>query len=86
MIKPQNYHVFPFIELTIKQEEEINEEADNRSPAPEDMGQMGDDSVVLEESMTGSPSSNVQDGLSGPNVAADAGHRQTNGTTDCVFH
>ncbi|XP_028249247.1 zinc finger protein Helios [Parambassis ranga] len=66
-------------ELTIKQEEEINDEADNRSPAPEDIGQMGDDAVALEESMTGSPSSNVQDGLSGPNATADAGHRQSNG-------
>uniref|UniRef100_A0A3B4UMF3 IKAROS family zinc finger 2 n=1 Tax=Seriola dumerili TaxID=41447 RepID=A0A3B4UMF3_SERDU len=65
-------------ELTIKQEEETVEEADNRSPALEEVGHTGEEGVVLEESMTGSPS-NVQDGLSGPNATADAGSRQPNG-------
>ncbi|TMS06144.1 Zinc finger protein Helios, partial [Larimichthys crocea] len=61
-------------ELTIKQEEETAEEADNRS---EEIGQTGEEEVALEESMTGSPN-NVHDELSGPNVTADAGSRQPN--------
>ncbi|XP_070770723.1 zinc finger protein Helios [Enoplosus armatus] len=65
-------------EVTIKQEEETAEEADNRSPALEEIGQTEEEGVALEESMTGSPS-NAQDGLSGPNVTADAGSRQPNG-------
>ncbi|KAF3694973.1 Zinc finger protein Helios Ikaros family zinc finger protein 2 [Channa argus] len=64
-------------ELTIKQEEDTAEEAENRSPALEEMGQTGEEGVALDESMTGSPS-NTQDGLSGPNVTTDAG-RQPNG-------
>uniref|UniRef100_A0A3B5BAT9 Zinc finger protein Helios-like n=1 Tax=Stegastes partitus TaxID=144197 RepID=A0A3B5BAT9_9TELE len=71
--------LFCFTELTIKQEEETTEEAESRSPAPEDAGQTGDEGVVLEESITGSPSNIIQDGLSGPNVTADAGNRQPNG-------
>ncbi|KAM3607874.1 uncharacterized protein V6R79_015563 [Siganus canaliculatus] len=63
-------------ELTIKQEEETTE-ADNRSPALEEMGQTGEEEAAMEEAMTGSPN-NVQDGLSGMTVAADAGHRQPN--------
>ncbi|XP_067372496.1 zinc finger protein Helios isoform X2 [Channa argus] len=63
--------------LTIKQEEDTAEEAENRSPALEEMGQTGEEGVALDESMTGSPS-NTQDGLSGPNVTTDAG-RQPNG-------
>uniref|UniRef100_A0A3Q0S1W2 IKAROS family zinc finger 2 n=1 Tax=Amphilophus citrinellus TaxID=61819 RepID=A0A3Q0S1W2_AMPCI len=65
-------------ELIIKQEEEIAEEADNRSPAPEEIGQTGEEVVALEESMSGSPN-NTQDGLSGPNVTAESGNRQANG-------
>lgn len=65
-------------ELTIKQEEETAEEADNRSPALEEIGQTGEEGAALEESMTGSPTS-AQDGLSEPNVTADAGSRQPNG-------
>ncbi|XP_069010694.1 zinc finger protein Helios isoform X2 [Embiotoca jacksoni] len=65
-------------ELAIKQEEEIAEEADTRSPVPEEIGQTGDEGLALEESLTGSLS-NSQDGLSGPNVTADAGNRQSNG-------
>ncbi|XP_018527470.1 zinc finger protein Helios [Lates calcarifer] len=65
-------------EVTIKQEEETAEEADNRSPALEEIGQTQEEGVALEESMSGSPN-NVQDGLSGPNVTADAGSRQPNG-------
>lgn len=38
--------------------------------------------VALEESMNGSPS-NTHDGLSGPNVTAESGNRQPNGT-DCI--
>lgn len=67
-----------FTEVTIKQEEETAEEADNRSPALEEIGQTQEEGVALEESMSGSPN-NVQDGLSGPNVTADAGSRQPNG-------
>uniref|UniRef100_A0A8D3A9K6 IKAROS family zinc finger 2 n=2 Tax=Scophthalmus maximus TaxID=52904 RepID=A0A8D3A9K6_SCOMX len=70
-------------ELTIKQEEETAQEetaqeADDRSPALEEIGQTGEEGGVLEESMTGSPS-NIQDGSSGPNMTADAGSRQPNG-------
>lgn len=60
------------------------EEADNRSPALEEIGHTREEGVVLEESMTGSPS-NAQDGLSGPNATADAGSRQPNGTDQCIF-
>lgn len=54
------------------------DESDNRSPAVEEIGQTGEEGVALEESMSGSPS-NVQDGLSGPNVTAESGNR-SNGT------
>ncbi|XP_059199477.1 zinc finger protein Helios [Centropristis striata] len=64
--------------LTIKQEEETAEEADNRSPTLEEMGQTSEEGAALEGSMSGSPS-NAQDGLSEPNAAADAGSRQPNG-------
>lgn len=65
-------------ELTIKQEEEIGEEANNSSPATKETSQTGDEGVSLEEPVTCSQS-NVQDGLSGPSVTADAGNRQSNG-------
>ncbi|KAM9342596.1 zinc finger protein Helios isoform 1-T2 [Pholidichthys leucotaenia] len=65
-------------ELTIKQEEEIADEAENRSLPPEETSQTGEEGIALEESMTGSPST-VQDGLSGTNVTADSGNRQPNG-------
>ncbi|KAM4558837.1 zinc finger protein Helios isoform 1-T3 [Odontesthes bonariensis] len=65
-------------ELTIKQEQDIAEEADNSSPAPEEIDQTGNEGATLEESMTGSPSDG-QNGLSGPNASADAGNRQPNG-------
>lgn len=74
--------VFCFTELTIKQEEETAEEAENRSPALEEIGQTGEEGVALDESMSGSPS-NTQDGLSGPNMAADPGSRQPNGNEHC---
>lgn len=70
---------FCFTERTIKQEQETAEEADNRSPALEEIGQTEEEGVALEESMTGSPN-NVQDGLSGPNATADAGSQQPSGT------
>lgn len=75
--------VFCFTELTIKQEEETAEEAENRSPALEETGQTGEEGVALDESITGSPS-NTQDGLSGPNMSADAGSRQPNGNDQCT--
>lgn len=59
-------------EVTIKQEEDTAEEADNRSPA------IAEEEAALEESITGSPN-NLHDRLAGPNVAADAGNRQPNG-------
>jgi len=59
------------------------EEAENSSPAPEEIGQTGNEGATLEESMTGSPS-NEQNGLSGPNASGDAGNRQPNGK-DNVF-
>ncbi|XP_058479035.1 zinc finger protein Helios isoform X2 [Solea solea] len=62
-------------ELKIKQEEETADVGDKRSPAPEEIHQTVEEGGVMEESMTGSPS-NIQDGLSGPNVTADAGSRQ----------
>ncbi|KAM7407617.1 hypothetical protein PAMA_003375 [Pampus argenteus] len=63
-------------ELTIKQEEETGEEADNTSPALEGLRQTGEEEeIALEESMTGSPS-NLQDGQ---NMTADADSRQPNG-------
>ncbi|XP_041663536.1 zinc finger protein Helios isoform X1 [Cheilinus undulatus] len=65
-------------EVTIKQEEDTAEEADNRSPALEEIGQTGEEGDPLEESMTDSPN-NLQDGLSGSNVTADSGSRQPNG-------
>ncbi len=74
---------FCFTELTIKQEEEPAEEADNRSPALKEIGQTGEEEAALEESMTGSPNIE-QDGLSGPNVTAEAGSRQPNGTDECI--
>lgn len=79
----QNCCCFCFTEVTIKQEEETAEEADNRSPALEEIGQIREEGEGLEESMTGSPS-NGQDGLSGPNVTADAGSRQPNGTNQYI--
>lgn len=75
--------LFCLTELIIKQEEDTAEEAENRSPALEEMGRTGEEVGVLDESMSGSPS-NVQDGLSGPNVSADAGSRQPNGNDFCV--
>lgn len=60
------------------------EEGDNRSTALEEISKTGEEGVVLEESMTGSPS-NVLDGLSGPNATADAGSRQTNGTSQYIY-
>ncbi|XP_055360996.1 zinc finger protein Helios isoform X2 [Betta splendens] len=65
-------------ELTIKQEEETGEEAESRSPALEETGQTGEEGVGPDESITGSPG-NTQDGLCGPNMAADTGSRQPNG-------
>ncbi|XP_075895882.1 zinc finger protein Helios isoform X3 [Nelusetta ayraudi] len=59
-------------EVTIKQEEDTAEEADNRSPA------IAEEEAALEESITGSPN-NLHDRLAGPNVAADAGNQQPNG-------
>nr|XP_043875592.1 zinc finger protein Helios [Solea senegalensis]XP_043875593.1 zinc finger protein Helios [Solea senegalensis]XP_043875594.1 zinc finger protein Helios [Solea senegalensis] len=70
-------------ELKIKQEEETADVGDKRSPAPEEIHQTAEEGGVMEESMTGSPS-NIQDGLSGPNVTADAGSRQPSG--DRPFH
>lgn len=70
-----------FTELTIKQEEETAE--DNRSPALEEISQTGEEEGALEESMTGSPN-DAQDGLSGPNVTADAGSRQAHGTDEYI--
>ncbi|XP_035030787.1 zinc finger protein Helios isoform X2 [Hippoglossus stenolepis] len=64
-------------ELNIKQEEDTAEETDDRSPALEEISQTGDEVVVLEESMAGSPS-NAQDGLSELNTTADSGSRQPN--------
>ncbi|XP_041858208.1 zinc finger protein Helios isoform X2 [Melanotaenia boesemani] len=64
--------------LTIKQEEEVAEEADNSSLAPEEIGQTGDEGAAVEDSVVGSLS-NVQNGLSGPNAPADAGNRQSHG-------
>lgn len=61
-------------EVTIKQEEDTAEEADNRSPA------ITEEEGTLEESITGSPN-NYHDRLAGPNVAADTGNRQPNGTS-----
>lgn len=69
--------MFYFTELRIKQEE-IMDEAENSSPAAEEIGQTGDEGVAPEESMVGSPS-DTQDGLSGPNLPADTGNRQSNG-------
>lgn len=66
--------VVHLIEVTIKQEEDTAEEANNRSPA------ITEEEAALEESITGSPN-NFHDGLAGPNVAADAGNRQPNGTS-----
>ncbi|KAF7216033.1 zinc finger protein Helios [Nothobranchius furzeri] len=65
-------------DLTIKQEEDIAEEVESRSPAPEEMGRTGDEGVAPEESVTGSPGE-AQDGLLGPNISADGGNRQSNG-------
>uniref|UniRef100_A0A668A1K4 IKAROS family zinc finger 2 n=1 Tax=Myripristis murdjan TaxID=586833 RepID=A0A668A1K4_9TELE len=65
-------------EPTIKQEDETAEEAENRSAGPEEMGQSGEEGLGPEEPMTDSPN-NLQDGLSGPEVAAEAGSRQPNG-------
>lgn len=65
-------------ELKIKQEEDTTEQPDNRSPAPEEMGQTGEEEAALEDSMSGSPR-DVHDRLSGPNVVADAGNRHPNG-------
>lgn len=66
--------VVHLIEVTIKQEDDTAEEADNRSPA------ITEEEAALEESITGSPN-NFHDRLAGPNVAADAANRQPNGTS-----
>lgn len=71
-------------ELKIKQEEDTTEQPDNRSPAPEEMGQTGEEEAALEDSMSGSPR-DVHDRLSGPNVVADAGNRHPNGVGDRPF-
>lgn len=54
------------------------ERPDTRSPAPEEMGQTGEEETPMEDSMNSSPR-DVQDRLSGPNVAADMGNRHPNG-------
>lgn len=64
-------------ELKIKEEEKADE-ADNRSPALREISQTGEEGAALDESMSVSPS-NVQDGLSEPNMTADAGSRQPHG-------
>ncbi|XP_027879390.1 zinc finger protein Helios isoform X1 [Xiphophorus couchianus] len=64
-------------EVAIKQEEDLVEDGDNSSTAPEEMGHPGDEGATPEESTTSSPH-NGQDG-SGPNAPSDAGIRQQNG-------
>ncbi|XP_068185663.1 zinc finger protein Helios [Antennarius striatus] len=64
--------------MTIKQEEETVEEAEKRSPAPEETSQTREENTALEESTSGSPN-NVQDALSGQNTTSDAGTRQPQG-------
>lgn len=54
------------------------EQPDNRSRAAAEMGQTGEEEAALEDSMSSSPR-DVHDRLSGPNVAADVGNRQSNG-------
>uniref|UniRef100_A0A3B5MB30 IKAROS family zinc finger 2 n=1 Tax=Xiphophorus couchianus TaxID=32473 RepID=A0A3B5MB30_9TELE len=66
-----------FTEVAIKQEEDLVEDGDNSSTAPEEMGHPGDEGATPEESTTSSPH-NGQDG-SGPNAPSDAGIRQQNG-------
>lgn len=66
--------------MKIKQEVDTMEQPDNRSPAPEEMGQTGEEEAALEDSMSGSPR-NVHDGLSGPNMVADTGNRHPNGVS-----
>ncbi|XP_038158567.1 zinc finger protein Helios isoform X2 [Cyprinodon tularosa] len=65
-------------EVAIKQEEDLVENGDNSSSAPEEMGHTGDEGAAMEESLTNSPH-NAQDGLSGPNVPSDPVIRQQNG-------
>ncbi|KAM9851045.1 zinc finger protein Helios [Aulostomus maculatus] len=65
-------------ELTIKQEEETGEEADNRSPSLEELSQTAEEGEALGESMTGSPS-NVRDGSAEKNMPTDTGSHQPNG-------
>ncbi|MED6291095.1 hypothetical protein CHARACLAT_020075 [Characodon lateralis] len=65
-------------EVAIKQEEDLVEDGDNSSPAPEEIGHTGNEGATPDESITSSPH-DVQDGLSGPNVPSDAGVRQQNG-------
>ncbi|XP_024919410.1 zinc finger protein Helios isoform X2 [Cynoglossus semilaevis] len=65
-------------DLKIKEEEEMAEEGENRSPELEVISQSREEGVVMEDSMIGSPS-NMQDGFTGPNAIADAGIRQPNG-------
>ncbi|XP_015235447.1 PREDICTED: zinc finger protein Helios isoform X1 [Cyprinodon variegatus] len=65
-------------EVAIKQEEDLVENGDNSSSAPEEMGHTGDEGATMEESLTNSPH-NAQDGLSGPNVPSDPVIRQQNG-------
>lgn len=60
------------------------EEDDNKSPALEEIGQTGEEEVVLEESINGSPN-NGHDRLSGPNVSTDVGNRQSNGNSDFIY-
>lgn len=64
--------------MAIKQEEDLVENGDNSSSAPEEMGHTGDEGATMEESLTNSPH-NAQDGLSGPNVPSDPVIRQQNG-------
>ncbi|CAG09253.1 unnamed protein product [Tetraodon nigroviridis] len=67
-------------ELKIKLEEDTTEQHDNRSPAPEEMGQTGEEEAGLEDSMSSSPR-DVHDRLSGPHVVAEAGNRHPNGVS-----
>lgn len=70
---------FCVTELKIKIEEDTTEQQ-NKSPAPEEMGQTGEEEAGLEDSMSGSPR-DVHDRLSGPNVIADTGNRHHNGVS-----
>lgn len=65
--------------MMIKQEEEMVEEADNRSPALEELDQRAEEGIAPGKSMSKSPS-NADHGLSRQNMTADTGCRQPNGT------